>query len=70
MKMLKGIHEIIFYNGDGPGESRRVNINNLKILPQPLGTLFKSADEAIPVNLQTVNLPSKKSASSISVSDD
>ncbi|MBN2354893.1 ParM/StbA family protein [candidate division KSB1 bacterium] len=40
MKMLKGIHEIIFYNGDGPGESRRVNINNLKILPQPLGSFL------------------------------
>ncbi len=40
MKMLKGIHEIVFYNGDGPGESRRVNINNLKILPQPLGSFL------------------------------
>ena len=40
MKMLKGIHEITFHNGDGTSESKRVNINNLKILPQPLGSFL------------------------------
>ncbi len=40
MKMLKGIHEITFHNGDGTSESKRVNINNLKILPQPLGSIL------------------------------
>ncbi len=40
MKMLKGIHEITFHNADGTTENRRVNINNLKILPQPLGTFL------------------------------
>ena len=40
MKMLKGIHEITFHNSDGTSESKRVNINNLKILPQPLGSFL------------------------------
>ncbi|NLD37713.1 MAG: ParM/StbA family protein [Desulfatiglans sp.] len=40
MKMLKGIHEITFHKGDGTSESKRVNINNLKILPQPLGSFL------------------------------
>lgn len=40
MKMLKGIHEITFQNSDGTSESKRVNINNLRIIPQPLGSIL------------------------------
>lgn len=40
MKMLKGIHEITFHNSDGTSESKRVNINNLKVIPQPLGSFL------------------------------
>ncbi len=39
-KMLKGSHEIVFHNSDGSSETRHLNINNLRIIPQPLGSIF------------------------------
>ena len=39
-KMLKGLHEIIFLNHDGTSETKRININNLRIIPQPLGSIL------------------------------
>jgi plasmid segregation protein ParM len=39
-KMLKGHHEITFQKNDGTSESKRININNLRIIPQPLGSIF------------------------------
>jgi len=39
-KMLKGQHEISFQKGEGASEARRLNINNLRIIPQPLGSIF------------------------------
>jgi plasmid segregation protein ParM len=39
-KMLKGNHEISYQKHDGTSESICVNINNLRIIPQPLGSIF------------------------------
>jgi len=39
-KMLKGYHEISFQKNDGTSETIRLNINNLRIIPQPLGSIF------------------------------
>ena len=39
-KMLKGSHEITYQKNDGASETRRININNLRIIPQPLGSIF------------------------------
>ena len=39
-KMLKGQHEISFQKHDGSIDVTCVNINNLRIIPQPLGSIF------------------------------
>ncbi len=39
-KLLKGQHEIIFQKTDGGTETCRLNISNLRIIPQPLGSIF------------------------------
>ncbi|MDH4319090.1 MAG: ParM/StbA family protein, partial [Desulfobulbaceae bacterium] len=39
-KMLKGQHEITFQKSDGSSENKRINIPNLRIIPQPLGSIF------------------------------
>ncbi|MDH3346588.1 MAG: ParM/StbA family protein [Desulfobulbaceae bacterium] len=38
--MLKGQHEITLHKCDGSSEDRRINIPNLRIIPQPLGSIF------------------------------
>ena len=39
-KMLKGNHEISYQMNDGSSETRRIHINNLRVIPQPLGSIF------------------------------
>jgi plasmid segregation protein ParM len=39
-KMLQGNHEITFQKSDGTSDLKRININKLKIIPQPLGSIF------------------------------
>ncbi len=39
-KLLKGQHEITFQKNDGSSENCRLNIGNLRIIPQPLGSIF------------------------------
>lgn len=39
-KILKGNHEISYQKNDGASETRRIHINNLRIIPQPLGSIF------------------------------
>ena len=39
-KMLRGHHEISYQKHDGTSEIIFVNINNLRIIPQPLGSIF------------------------------
>lgn len=38
--MLQGNHEITFQKSDGTSDIRRININKLRIIPQPLGSIF------------------------------
>lgn len=38
--MLKGNHEITFQKSDGTSDLKRININKLRIIPQPLGSVF------------------------------
>jgi len=39
-KLLKGQHEISYQKSDNTNETRRLNINNIRIIPQPLGSLL------------------------------
>jgi plasmid segregation protein ParM len=40
MKTLAGSHEITYQSADTSSEVRRININKIRIIPQPLGSLL------------------------------
>jgi len=39
-KMIKGIHEITFHNKDGQNVTKKIHINEIHIIPQPIGSIF------------------------------
>ena len=39
-KVLAGPHEITFEQSDGAGQSRKLNIGQVRVIPQPLGSVF------------------------------
>ncbi len=39
-KILMGQHEITFHKADGSQVTRRININKVRMMPQPLGSVF------------------------------
>ena len=39
-KMLTGNHEFTFQKSDGTSDTKRIKINKLKVIPQPLGSIF------------------------------
>ncbi len=40
IKTIKGHHDIVFHNPDGNTTTRRLNINKVRMMPQPLGSVF------------------------------
>jgi plasmid segregation protein ParM len=52
MKALPGSHEITFHMAEMSSEIRRININKIRIIPQPLGSLLNliTNDRGIVVN--------------------
>ena len=40
VKILSGHHQIIFHQPDGSKVSRKININKVRMMPQPLGSIF------------------------------
>jgi plasmid segregation protein ParM len=38
--MIQGIHEITYHNIDGKDETRRVHIDKIHVIPQPIGSIF------------------------------
>ncbi len=40
IKTLKGHHEIVYHRPDGTNVSRRLNVNKIRMMPQPLGSIF------------------------------
>jgi len=39
-KMLTGHHEVVYHQPDGSKISRKININKVRMMPQPLGSIF------------------------------
>ncbi len=39
-KMIKGVHEITFHNKDGQDVTKKVHIDKVHIIPQPIGSVF------------------------------
>ncbi|UCD33952.1 MAG: ParM/StbA family protein [Desulfobacterales bacterium] len=39
-KILIGHHEVIYHQADGSKVTRKININNVRMMPQPLGSIF------------------------------
>lgn len=39
-EMIKGVHEITFHHSDGRDEKRRIQIEKVHIIPQPIGSIF------------------------------
>ena len=39
-KMITGVHEITFHNKDGQDVTKRVHIDKIHIIPQPIGSIF------------------------------
>jgi plasmid segregation protein ParM len=39
-KMIKGTHEITFHNRDGQDVTKKVTIDKIHIIPQPIGSIF------------------------------
>jgi plasmid segregation protein ParM len=40
IKILSGHHEIVYHHPDGKKETKRLNINKVRMMPQPLGSVF------------------------------
>ncbi len=40
MKEVKGHHDIVFHHQDGSTTTRRLNVNKVRMMPQPLGSVF------------------------------
>ncbi len=39
-EMIRGVHEITFHNQNGKDEFRRVQIDKIHVIPQPIGSIF------------------------------
>lgn len=39
-EMIRGTHDITFHHHGGPDESRKININKVHVIPQPIGSIF------------------------------
>ena len=39
-EMIKGVHEITFHNKDGHDITKRINIDKIHVIPQPIGSIF------------------------------
>jgi plasmid segregation protein ParM len=39
-EMIQGIHEITYHNIDGRDETKRVHIDKIHVIPQPIGSIF------------------------------
>lgn len=39
-EILTGIHEITFHNGEGKDVTKRIHIDKIHIIPQPIGSIF------------------------------
>ena len=39
-EMIRGVHEITFHNKDGQDVTKRVHIDKIHIIPQPIGSIF------------------------------
>jgi len=39
-EIIQGVHEITFHNKDGKDVTKRININKIHIIPQPIGSIF------------------------------
>ncbi len=40
IKTIKGHHDIVFHGPDGNTTTRRLNVNKVRMMPQPLGSVF------------------------------
>ncbi|MBU0972063.1 MAG: ParM/StbA family protein, partial [Proteobacteria bacterium] len=39
-EMIQGIHEITFHNANGKDETKRIHIDKIHVIPQPIGSIF------------------------------
>lgn len=39
-KIIQGVHEITFHNKDGEDVKKRIHINKVHVIPQPIGSIF------------------------------
>ncbi|MCP3944596.1 MAG: ParM/StbA family protein [Desulfobacteraceae bacterium] len=39
-EMIQGTHEITYHNVDGKDETKRVHIDKIQVIPQPIGSIF------------------------------
>lgn len=39
-EMIKGVHEITFHNKDGKDVTKKVHIDKIHVIPQPIGSIF------------------------------
>ena len=39
-EMIRGIHEITFHHANGDRESKRIHIDKIHVIPQPIGSIF------------------------------
>ncbi|MCD4719473.1 MAG: ParM/StbA family protein [Desulfobacula sp.] len=39
-EMIKGVHEITFHNKDGQDVTKKIHIDKIHIIPQPIGSIF------------------------------
>ena len=39
-EMIQGIHEITYHNANGKDETKRVHIDKIHVIPQPIGSIF------------------------------
>lgn len=39
-EIIRGTHEITYHNQDAPDDTRRVNIDKVHVIPQPIGSIF------------------------------
>ncbi len=38
--MIHGVHEITFHHGNGQNETKRIHIDKIHVIPQPIGSIF------------------------------
>ncbi|MCG8635623.1 MAG: ParM/StbA family protein [Desulfobacterales bacterium] len=39
-EMIRGMHEITYHNQNGKDETKRINIDKVHVIPQPIGSIF------------------------------